>query len=111
MKIAIIEWIKEIISAIWVGIVSGSIGGWLMNLYNFTKTGIFKFSVFSISIWIWGFVGYLTSEFTSSGALSWIAGAISMKIFDIVNENWNELIRKILEEKYWVNLKKNEKNK
>jgi len=35
-----------------------------------------------------------------------ISGALSMKLFDIVSENWGEIICKILKEKFEINIKK-----
>lgn len=110
MKLTVIDSIKEAFSAIWIWVVSGSIWGWLMHLYTFTKTWYFKVSAFMISVMIWGFVGYITGEFTSSGALTWVSGAMSMKLFDLFSEHWTILLKTIIERKYWVKLEENEEN-
>lgn len=81
-----------------------------MHLYTFTKTWYFKVSAFMISVMIWGFVGYITGEFTSSGALTWVSGAMSMKLFDLFSEHWTILLKTIIERKYWVKLEENEEN-
>jgi len=112
MKFDLIEMTKEIISAIGVGIVSWAIWGGLMNLYKFTQTGVFKLSSFFISIAIWWFVGYLAWEFTQNGAILWVSWALSMKIFDLVNDKWILLLKKFVEKKFNINLDDyEEKNK
>lgn len=110
MKLTLIESIKELAWAIWVWVVSGSIGGGLMNLYSFTKTGYFKFSGFVIACMIGWFVWYITGEVTSSGALTWVSWAMSMKVFDLFSEHWNEFLKRFIEKKYWLNLDIDEKN-
>ncbi|MCT4616814.1 MAG: hypothetical protein N4A38_01230 [Candidatus Gracilibacteria bacterium] len=106
MKNEIIETVKQVFSGISVGVFVGSIGGGLMNLYNFTKTGKFKLSLFIISICIGGFVGYITSEFTDSGAIMGISGALSMKLFDIASENGFQILKKFIGENIEVKIKK-----
>ena len=100
MKFITFETIKEVSSALSVGILSWWIWWWLMHLYNFTKWEKFKLSVFLISTGIWWFVGFIIGEITTSSSLAGIWGAISMKIFDIASENWAEILRKYIKKKY-----------
>jgi hypothetical protein len=106
MKNEIIETVKQVFSWISVGVFVWSIWGGLMNLYNFTKTWKFKLSLFIISICIWWFVWYITSEFTDSGAIMWISWALSMKLFDIASENWFQILKKFIGENIEVKIKK-----
>ena len=85
-----------------------------MNLYNFTKTWVFKWSLFFVSVSVWGFVGYLAWEFTNSWTIIWLSWALGMKIFDLVSDKWIYFISCLLKNKYNINIiendKKNNKN-
>ena len=56
------------------------------------------------------FAWYIVAWFTNNWALSGLAWALSMKIFDFLNQNSEQLITKYLEKKMWVIIDNNKKN-
>ena len=110
MKNNIFEIIKELSSWVSTWVFVGGIWGGLMNLYSFTKTGVFKWSFFFISVWVWGFVWYLAGEFTTNWTIIWLSWALGMKIFDLVSDKWIYFIACLLKNKYNINIIKDEKN-
>lgn len=98
----VIDPVSNIISGLWTWIVSGWVGGWLMNLYQWSQTWSFKVWVFLVSIWVWAFAWYVAWEFTGSWAISWISWAMSMKIFEVMSKNWEDILNRFIESKIWV---------
>lgn len=105
-EIWLIENIKNILISIWSWIVAWWCGWAIAELYVWIKRGKFRISNLIVSTAMWCFAWYITSWFTNNWALAWLAWALSMKIFDFINTNSEQLITQYLEKKMWINIKK-----
>jgi len=103
------EAILNTFSGIGVWVLAWATWAWLMNLHKFTRSWSFHFTILLIAILTWAFVWYIVQEYTESGALAWVAGAVSMRIFDLLdNYSW-AIIKQLIEKKLWIKLENKQK--
>lgn len=91
--------------ATWTSIIVSGIWAWLVYLHKFTKTWNFKLSIFMIKIFMWWFIWYIVQQYTDSWALAWIAWVFSTMIFDFIEENWPEIVKKFAKDKFNLEIK------
>jgi len=108
--IGVIETIKDVVSSIWIWIVSWWVWGLTAHLYEYSKTRQFDFIMIMLSMIFWAFAWFIASDFTDSWALTGMAWAMSMKIFDVISSSWTQILTQVMEQKLWIKVDKSNKS-